>query len=168
MQLFKCLKWSHLEIDCFHASFLRVFVMCSLPNRSNSWWPGDADCGPDQRWDIWSAAPRCLCSTSPTRHPNLTPNRSLTLNQPTFQTIKHRVREFSLTELANGILTIRQNTLLAFNWTSMMGVIVKPPAAPLAWHMFSLLPLTTSRSLHKILVWLWLIDTFIVRTFAIA
>ncbi len=97
----------------FPYPFLRVLVCCSLPNGPNSWSPGSADCGSDQQGDIWSAARRDPPSPPPLREPKTDFN-------PTMRPVrKARGLGAALTGRLNGILTSRQKTLIAFNWTSI-------------------------------------------------
>lgn len=96
----------------FPYPFLRVLVCCSLPNGPNSWSPGSADCGSDQQGDIWSAAWRDPPS-SPLREPKTDFNPTMRLSH------KAKGLGTALTGQLNGILTSRQKTLIAFNWTSI-------------------------------------------------
>lgn len=149
-QLFKCPKWSHLEIDCFHPSFPWGCWMCApLPNGSNSWWPGWSwlQTG-DQRGDSWSAAPPAPPLPLPIQispnHPSSKPHSAL----PHLQ-VCVRGPELSGAlgvkgvqadghDLACRMLTIRQKTLIGFNWKSIMGLIASSPCchprmAPVIW-----------------------------------
>lgn len=149
-QLFKCPKWSHLEIDCFHPSFPWGCWMCaSLPNGSNSWRPGWSwlQTG-DQRGDSWSAAPPPpppsnppLIQISPS-HPST--NFTLPLQVCVDPKLSDRGAlgvkgvQADGQDLACRMLTIRQKTLIGFNWKSIMGLIASSPCchprmAPVIW-----------------------------------
>lgn len=146
-QLFKCPKWSHLEIDCFHSSSPGgCWMLPPLPNSSNSWSPGWSwlQTG-DQRGDSWSARHR-------RRHPSLRQTHfgqapttaslsiSLSLYLPpslpwrwtSSATARWGLKEFRPTDKCwrVGMVTMRQKTLIGFNWKSIMGLIATPPLSP--------------------------------------
>lgn len=149
-QLFKCPKWSHLEIDCFHPSFPWGCWMCApLPNGSNSWWPGWSwlQTG-DQRGDSWSAAPQPPAPPSsiqnftqpPKRQPRSPPTKSLRGDpqSPGRGALGVKGVQADGQDLACRMLTIRQKTLIGFNWKSIMGLIASSPCchprmAPVMW-----------------------------------
>ena len=156
-QLFKCPKWSHLEIDCFHPSFPWGCWMCApLPNGSNSWWPGWSwlQTG-DQRGDSWSAAPPppppptplpSYIQISPMHHPHSrpllpSPPSLLSLWGPKLSgrgALGVKGVQADGQDLACRMLTIRQKTLIGFNWKSIMGLIASSPCchprmAPVIW-----------------------------------